>query len=113
MTWEHAGAIPPRWDLGSMLAAWSDGVLGRVNEPAAKALLHAYAAEYELPEPMGLGIFSAGLCANLSWLTSRIRIALTEPDVERQELADRAVPWLLKNPPCQARFAAVLAAVRR
>jgi hypothetical protein len=111
MSWEHAGAMPPRWDFGGTLASWSEGVLGRVNEPAAKAVLAGYAAEYRVPEPLDLGIFSATLCAGLSWLSSRIRIALTEPDSERRELADRAVPWLLKDPPSRAHFQAVLDAL--
>ena len=111
MSWEHAGAIPPRWDFGGTLASWSVGVLGRVNEPATKALFAGYTAEYEVPEPVDLGIFSAALCASLSWLASRIRIALTEPDPERREPAERAVPWLLKDPPSRSKFQAVLGAL--
>ena len=112
MSWEHAGAIPPRWDFGGTLASWSQGVLGRVNEPAARAVVAGYAAEHELPDPFDLGIFSATLCGGMSWLVSRIRIALTEPDPEPRELADRAVPWLLKDPPSRSKFQAVLDAVR-
>lgn len=111
MSWEHAGAIPPRWDLGGTVASWSEGVLGTVNAPAARAVLAAYAAEYEVPDPLDLGVFSAALCASLSWLASRITIALTEPDVERRDLADRAVPWLLRDPPSRPKFEAVLDAL--
>jgi hypothetical protein len=111
MSWEHAGAIPPRWDFGSTLAFWSEGIPGRVNAPAARAVLAGYAAEYELPERLDAGIFSAALCASMSWLTSRIRIALTEADDEQRELADRAVPWLLKDLPSRAKYQAVLDAV--
>ena len=111
VSWEHAGAMPPRWDLGGTLAAWSEGVLHRVNAPAAKAVLTGYAEETELPGPLDLGIFSATVCGSLNWLASRIRIALTEPDAERREQADRAVPWLLDRPPSRATFQAVLDAV--
>ena len=111
MSWEHAGAIPPRWDFGSTLAFWSEGIPDRVNGPAAKAVVAGYASEYEPPEPLDLGIFSAVLCGSMSWLTSRIRIALTEPDDEQRQLADRAVPWLLKDPPTRTRYQAVLDAV--
>jgi hypothetical protein len=51
------------------------------------------------------------LCASMSWLASRIRIALTEPDDEQRELADRSVPWLLKDPPTRSKYKAVLDAV--
>lgn len=111
MSWEHAGAIPPRWDFGSTLAFWSEGIPGRVNAPAAKAVVAGYAAEYELPDPLDVGIFSAVLCASMSWLASRIRIALTEPDDEQRELADRAVPWLLKDPPTRSTYEGVLDAL--
>lgn len=113
MSWEHAGAIPPRWDFGSTLAFWSEGVPGRVNAPAAKAVVAGYATEYQLPDPLDVGIFSAVLCGSMSWLTSRIRIALTEPDDEQRELADRAVPWLLKDPPTRQKYEAVVDAVSR
>lgn len=111
MSWEHAGAIPPRWDFGSTLAFWSEGIPDRVNAPAARAVVAGYAAEHELPEPLDVGIFSATICASMSWLTSRIKIALTEPDDEQRELADRAVPWLLKDLPSRAKYQAVLDAV--
>lgn len=112
MSWEHAGAIPPRWDFGSTLLFWSEGVLGRVNEPAVEAVVAGYAEEFELPDPFDLGIFSAVLCGSLSWLTSRIRIALTEHAAQRA-LADRAVPWLLRDPPSRSKFEAVLEAATR
>jgi hypothetical protein len=112
MSWEHAGAIPPRWDFGATVASWSEGVVGSVNEPAVKAALAGYAAEYDVPDPLDLGIFSAGLCGSLSWLSSRIRIALRDPDPGRREKADRAVPWLLKDPPSREKFEAVLAALQ-
>jgi hypothetical protein len=112
MSWEHAGAIPPRWDFGSTLAFWSEGIPDRVNAPAAKAVVAGYAGEYDLPDPLDLGIFRATLCASMSWLASRIRIALTEPDDEHRDLAERAVPWLLKDLPSRSKYQAVLDAVR-
>lgn len=111
ITWEHAGAIPPRWDLGGMLAPWAEGVLGQVNAPAAEALVAGYAEEAELPGPLDLGIFSTHVCASLSWLASRIRIALVEPAAEQREAAGRAVPWLLAHLPSRAGLEAVLEAV--
>lgn len=111
MSWEHAGAIPTRWDFGSTLAFWSEGIPDQVSEPAVRAMVAGYAAEHELPDPLDLGIFSATLCASMSWLASRIRIALTEPDDGRRELADRAVPWLLRDPPTRSKYEAVLDAV--
>lgn len=52
-------------DLGGTLAGWSRVVLGEVNGPAVRALLAGYAEETAVPEPLGLGIFSASLPAVL------------------------------------------------
>lgn len=111
MTWEHAGAIPPRWDFGSTLFFWSQGALGKVYAPAAKALVAGYVEAHPLPEPLDLGIFSAALCASTSWLVSRTRIALAEADPAGRDKADRTVAWLLEDPPAREKFEAVLDAV--
>ena len=111
MSWEHAGAMPPRWDLGGTLATWSQGVLDGVNPAAARALLAGYAEVADVPRPLNLGIFSASVCGSLSWLTSRIRIALGDTDVGRREVAGRAVPWLLANLPSRRKLQAVLDAL--
>ena len=112
MSWEHAGATLPRWDLGATLAAWSQGVLGGVHPAAANALVAGYAEEADLPDPLDLSIFSAYVCASLSWLASRIRIAVDAAESERREIADRAVPWLLPTLPSPAKLQAILDAVR-
>lgn len=111
VSWEHAGAMTPRWDLGGTLAAWSGGVLDGVNATAANALLAGYAEETDIPGPLDLGIFSASVCGSLNWLASRIRIALGETDTEARQIADRAVPWLLVHLPSRATLQAVLDAV--
>ncbi len=109
--WEHAGATHPRWDLGAALAAWSGGLPGEVHATAARALVAGYAGEADIPRPLGLGIFSAEVCASLNWMATRMQIALKGCDAERQEQADRAVPWLLDRPPSRATFEALLDAV--
>jgi hypothetical protein len=111
--WDHAGSIPPRWDLGATLAGWCEGVDGGVNSPAARALFAAYSGVAGVPEPMNLGIFSAALSAGMNWLSSRIRIAINPAEGEEErELADRAVPWLLAHPPSRDHFQAILDALR-
>ena len=111
--WDHAGSIPPRWDLGGTLAGWSGGAADEVNRPAVRALLAGYAEEATVPEPLDLGIFSAALSASLNWLVSRIRIAINPSEAEEErEIAGRAVPWLLAHPPSRDRFEATLEAIR-
>ena len=110
--WDHAGSIPPRWDLGGTLAGWSPGVDGEVNGPAVRALLAGYAEQTTVPEPLDLGIFSAWLCGAMNWLVSRIRIAIDprEDEAERA-LAARAVPWLLADPPVRGRLERIVGAL--
>lgn len=110
LSWEHAGAIPPRWDLGHTLATWSSGVLDQVNAPAARALVGGYAEESRVP-PLDLGVFSTMVCTSLNWLGSRIQIALRGCDAERREFAARAAPTLLADPPSRATFQAILDAL--
>lgn len=112
MGWDHAGAIPPRWDLGGVLAGWSGGVPGEINSGAAQAVVAGYAEVSPLPHPLDLGMFSSAVCAALSWLASRIRISLVETDSERQETASKAVPWLLAEAPSRAGFEKILDAIR-
>lgn len=111
MTREHAGAIPPRWDLGGALFLWSGGVPGKVNAAAVQALVAGYAEVTPLPSPLDLGMFSSVLYAGTSWLASRIRIALTESDEEQRELANKAAPWLLADPASRGHFQMVLDAI--
>ena len=112
MGWDHASAMPTRWEFGGTLAAWSGGVLGQVNHAAARAFVAGYAETHDVPERLDLGIFSSAVCTAGSWLVSRIRIALFNCDAEPRDLADRAVPWLLNDPPSRANFEAVLAAAQ-
>lgn len=111
MTWEHAGAMPPRWDLGTALAGWSVGVAGQVNTRAVEALLTGFAELAAVPGDLDLGIFSADVCANLNWLATRITIALDASDPAAKAEAARAVPTLLVDPPSRPKLEAVLDAI--
>jgi hypothetical protein len=111
-TWEHAGATPVRWEFGSLLAGWSGGVRDAVNLPAASAFIAGYAeAAGDVPHPLTLGIFTSAVCANHSWLFTRIRLSLCAADADRRAVAAREVPWLLEHLPSRAQFEAVLDAI--
>ena len=114
VSWEYAGAMTPRWDLGHALARWSAGVgADEVNAPAGRALLDAYRAEARdvaLGE-IDLGIFSADISAVLNWTATRIHIALHAHDAARRAAAAREIPELLSVPPSRRRYERILAAV--
>jgi hypothetical protein len=114
VSWDHTGAIPPRWDLGQSLARWSAGVdPDEVNAPAVQALLDAYMTEArDIPVgELGLGIFTADISASLNWTATRIHIALHSGDTARQEIAQRQVPNLLAAAPNRQRYERILNAL--
>ena len=116
VTWEYAGAMPPRWDLGHALARWSAGVNAEeVNAVAARALLEAYRAG--APDvamgALDLGIFSADISAVLNWTASRINIALNADDPVARAAAEREIPELLAVPPSRLRYERILDVVAR
>lgn len=112
-TWEHAGATPVRWEFGTLLAGWSGGVHDAVNAPAAAAFTAAYAEAVGggVPQPLTLGIFTSAVCANHSWLFTRVRLSLCAADADRREVAAREVPWLLEHLPSRAHFESVLGCI--
>jgi len=108
-TWEHAGATPLRWEFGSLLAGWSGGVQGAPNASAASAFTAGYIeAAGGLPRPLSIGIFTSAVCANHSWLFTRIRLSLCAGDADRKAVAAKEVPWLLDHLPSRSHFEAVL-----
>lgn len=111
VSWEHAGAIPLRWDLGGAVLSWSGGVRGAVNAPAARGVMAGYAEVADLPGDLGVGVFTAAVCASLNWLATRIQIALKEGDPERRAEAARAVPDLLADPPTRPNLERLVEAV--
>lgn len=110
--WEHAGAIPLRWDLGAAVLEWSRGVPGAVNAPAASALLSGYAEATSAAVNLDLAAFTSAVCANLNWLATRIQLSINGDDPERRAVAARAVPGLLADLLTRPNLERVLHAVR-
>ncbi|MGH9154541.1 MAG: hypothetical protein ACRD1K_01515 [Acidimicrobiales bacterium] len=110
--WEHTGAIPLRWDVGSAVLEWSRGVHGSVNASAACALMSGYVAEASVPPDLDVAAFTAAVCANSNWLATRIQISIKEQDPERRAVAARAVPGLLADLLTRPYLELVLHAVR-
>jgi hypothetical protein len=111
VSWEYAGAIPPRWDLGQALARWSAGAdAEEVNAPAAQSLLNAYMREARGVSvgQVDLGIFSADISASLNWTATRVHVALHAGDRSRRQMAEREIPGLLAAPPSSHRYDRIL-----
>lgn len=96
--WEHASAIPPDWELGDALRAWSQGSDLELGAAAARSLLDAYRELTGGPDRLELSMFTSSVTALLNWTATRVQIALTCNDEARRELADRNLPALLEDP---------------
>jgi hypothetical protein len=96
--WEHATAIPPDWELGDALRAWSQGSDLELGAAAARSLLAACREVAEGPDHVELSMFTSSVNALLNWTATRVEIALTSDDEALRELADRSLPALLEDP---------------
>ena len=95
--WEHASAIPPDWELGDALRAWSAGTDLELGAAAARSFLDAYRQLAEGPDELELSMFTSSVTALLNWTATRVQIALTCDDAQRRQLAARNVPGLLRD----------------
>jgi hypothetical protein len=95
--WDHTCAVPPDWDLGGSLMAWSETVDGDHDHDVARSFLDGYREVAGDGLPIERRMFTAGVTAALNWVISRVNIALNDTG-EDQRLAERNVPILLANP---------------
>lgn len=96
--WEHACAIPPDWELGDALRAWSEGGDLELGAAAARSLLDTYRECAGGPDELRLSMFSSSVTAWLNWTATRVQIALTCEDDAQRELAARNLTSLLEDP---------------
>lgn len=110
--WDHACAIPPSWELGSVLENWGTDPTGELNAPAVTALIKGYRETSGAEPYLGLGMFSGKVTGWLNWVESRVNIALDADDPKARDLSARELPRLLANPLTKDRLTQILAAAR-
>ena len=111
--WEHAGAIPPAWELGYVLHHWALGPGDAVDVAAGRAIVEAYRAGGGWAGPLSVDIFAGAISATLNWMVSRVYTALRGDDpAERQRAAVEAQD-LLRHPLTVARLQALAAGIER
>ena len=111
--WEHASAVPPDWELGDALRAWSEGPDLELGAQAARAFLDAYREIAGGPDRLELSMFASSVSAVLNWTATRVQIALTCDDEERRELAARNLPGLLEDPISLAKIERLVELIER
>jgi Ser/Thr protein kinase RdoA (MazF antagonist) len=96
--WEHAGGQPPAWEIGDALLHWTVDQRGRVNAPAARALVTGYAAVQPVPrlEP---AMFRGAATSLLNYVYGEVETALDAADDESRRLGERSVRHLLTHLP--------------
>lgn len=110
--WEHAGALPSRWELAGALLAWSVGPHGGVPDAvAARSFMSGYRAVASCDPPLDLPCFSASAAAWLNYAYGQVHCALETSDAEQLRFIDRNVRHLLQHAPSMALFEGVLEAV--
>jgi hypothetical protein len=98
VAWEHAGAVPKDWDLGSCLTAWSETAGGDYEVAPAQAFLSGY-RETGADIPIALPMFTCSVSAALNWTISRANIATCADSTdEERALAERTIRVLARQP---------------
>ncbi|MGW4946199.1 phosphotransferase [Actinoplanes sp. NPDC004185] len=108
--WEHAGGLPPAWELAAVLVSWVVDPGGRVNAAGARALAEGYRARAGGLPPLSLDAFSGTAIALQNYVWGQIELALEARDAEDVRYTDRNVRHLLTHLPSRATYERVLEA---
>lgn len=108
--WDHACAIPPGWELASVLDHWGVDPLGDVSEPTVRGVIKGYREALGAEPYLALGMFSGTVTGLLNWTESRINVALGADEPRARDHAARELPGLLEHLPTIDRFDRILAA---
>jgi Ser/Thr protein kinase RdoA (MazF antagonist) len=106
--WEHAGDIPPAWELGAVLQGWAIGPDGAIDAAAGRAIVEAYRDGGGWAGPLSLDIFAGAISAWLNWTVSRVYTALHARDPVEAERAAAIGQALLQQPVTVGRLRTLL-----
>lgn len=109
--WEHAGGLPPEWELASALVSWAVDPGGVVNAAGARALVTGYRAVAGAPPPLRLDAFRGAAVGLGNYVAGQIGLAIEAHGAEERRHADRNVRHLLTHLPSRATYEQVLDAV--
>ena len=105
--WEHAGAIPPLWELGAVLQVWALAD-GHVDQATARAIVAAYREAGGDPGPLTVEIFAGAISAWLNWTMGRVYAGVTALDPAERERAASEAQALLTHPITRRRLEALV-----
>lgn len=99
--WEHAGGLPPSWELGWALTQWAVGPDGGANAAAARALVDGYRSEAGALPPLGMAMFRGAAISLGNYVLAQVEDALSARDAEDRRHTARSVRHLLAHPPAR------------
>jgi Ser/Thr protein kinase RdoA (MazF antagonist) len=108
--WEHAGGLPPSWELGFALMHWAIGTDGCVNAAGARAMIDGYRSVTGSPPPLSMAMFRGAAISLGNYVLDQVEDALSARDAEDQRHTARSVRHLLSHPPSRANLERLLAA---
>jgi len=98
LDWDHAGALPPSWELGYVLVAWCVAPDGGVDADGARTLAAAYRERTGTAPDRGLAMFAAAASAWLNFAAGQVAGALGGADDEQRAFALGNVTAMLAHP---------------
>jgi Ser/Thr protein kinase RdoA (MazF antagonist) len=101
--WEHAGGLPPSWELGNALTQWAVDPDNGVNVAGARAMIHGYRSEAGSLPPLDLAMFRGHVIGLGNYVFDQVEDALKAREAEDQRHTARSVRHLMAHPPSRAR----------
>jgi len=106
--WEHAGGLPPSWELGEALTHWAVDPDNGVNVAGARAMIEGYQSEAGALPPLDMAMFRGAVIALGNYVFDLAEDALTARDAGDQQHTARSVRHVLPQLSSRARSRANL-----
>ncbi|HKA12194.1 MAG TPA: phosphotransferase [Candidatus Dormibacteraeota bacterium] len=95
--WEHAGGLPPSWELGEALTHWAVDPGNGVNVAGAQAMIEGYQSEAGALPPLDMAMFRGAVIALGNYVYDQVEDALTARDAGDQQHTARSVRHVLSQ----------------
>ena len=106
--WEHAGGLPPSWELGNALTHWAVDPDNGVNVAGARAMIEGYQSQAGSLPPLEMAMFRGAVIALGNYVFGQVEDALTARDAGDQRHTARSVRHVLSQLSSPARSRANL-----
>ncbi|PRY35639.1 phosphotransferase enzyme family protein [Umezawaea tangerina] len=102
--WEHAGGLPPEWELAAALVSWAVNPGGGVNAAGARALVEGYGERAGAVPELEVGAFRGAAVGLVNYVVGQVRVVLRGGGGD----GERGLRHLLGHLPCRGVYEEVL-----